>query len=408
MSRIFYRKKFSDYLGEQRAIDDIYTFYEPDPLPPSPTPTPSVTPSNTSTPTPTPSITPTITPTATSSPIPITPTPTTTATSTQTPTTTTTPTNTNTPSVTQTITPTNTETPTPTPTLTPTPTNIPILEYHLRAENTDNILTESGDYLDIDITAGYRAILEYANSLAYTLPDARTQGIQNAFYRTLETSGFIANMDIFYVFFNNDASLEQFSKINWITPSANTITTSGTTNYGISGFTFDGVSQYLDTNFIPSVNGVKYTANDGARILYKSDTDTDDTVMDGNILPITPSGVTNYSINKAATLTTTFNANGFETTNFGNLSGGPGVMSFGWANLPPLQLFSISILGAYDSSGIPPSPTPTLPTNSQFIGRAGNNYGTHTIGVYGMGSGKTIYFGFGFRTTINNYINTIK
>ena len=267
-------------------------------------------------------------------------------------------------------------------------------------------MTENNDYLDIDITSGYRAILNYAYSQGYTLPDARTQGIQNAFYRTLESQGFIANMDIFYVFFNNDASLEQFSKINWITPSANTITTSGTTNYGISGFTFDGVSQYLDTNFIPSVNGIKYTLNDGARILFKSDADTDDTVMDGNILPITPSGVTNYSINKAATLTTTFNTNGYEITNFGNLSGGPGVMSFGWANLPPRQLFSISILGAYDSSGV--GAPVGLPTNSQFIGRAGNNYGTHTIGVYGMGSGKTIYFGFGFRTTINNYINTIK
>ena len=30
MSKIFYRKKFSDYLGEQRAIDDIVTFYESD------------------------------------------------------------------------------------------------------------------------------------------------------------------------------------------------------------------------------------------------------------------------------------------------------------------------------------------------------------------------------------------
>ena len=488
MSRVFLRKQFSNYLGENRALDDIVVKFIQD-IAPSPTPTPSVTPNptitptQTKTPTPTPSFVsysglfcsgntqndacfcvnpsvtlyssqpfytlsqqvytdagltnqisvglflasggtayeyqyiyfnpsleivgscPTPTPTITSTPTrtpSVTNTPTLTTTPTGTPSVTTTPTN----SPTNTITPTNTKTPTPTPTLTPTPTNIPILEYHLRAENTDNILTESGDYLDIDITAGYRAILEYANSLGYTLPDARTQGIQNAFYRTLETSGFIANMDIFYVFFNNDVSLEQFSKINWITPSANTITTSGTTNYGISGFTFDGVSQYLDTNFIPSVNGVKYTLNDGARILYKSDTDTDDTILDGNILPITPSGLTNYSINRAATIGITFNTNGYERTNFGNLSGGPGVMSFGWANLPPRQLFSISISGAYDTGGV--GAPVGLPTNSQFICRAGNNYGTHIIGVYGMGSGKTIYTNSGFRTTINNYINTIK
>ena len=69
MSRVFYRKRFSDYLGEQRAIDDIITFYEPDPSPtpipvtPTPTPTPSVTPSVTPNPTITPTQTKTPTPT---------------------------------------------------------------------------------------------------------------------------------------------------------------------------------------------------------------------------------------------------------------------------------------------------------------------------------------------------------
>jgi hypothetical protein len=98
MSRIFYRKKFSDYLGEQRAIDDIVTFFTQD-IGPTPTATPVPV-----TPTPTPSITPTNTPTVTTTP-----------TNTTTPTVT--PTNTNTPTLTRTptVTPTNTKTPTPTP-----------------------------------------------------------------------------------------------------------------------------------------------------------------------------------------------------------------------------------------------------------------------------------------------------
>jgi hypothetical protein len=114
MSRIYFRKKFSDYLGEQRAIDDIVQFFEPDPsatpIPLTPTPTPT----KTSTPTPTPSITPTITPTNTGTPT-VTPTPTNTGTPTTTPTQTQTETPTNTP--TRTLTPTPTKTPTPTPTL---------------------------------------------------------------------------------------------------------------------------------------------------------------------------------------------------------------------------------------------------------------------------------------------------
>ncbi len=101
MPEIFRRKKFSYYLGEQRALDDIIVGY-------TGVPTPTPTPSNTASPTPTPSITPTHTSTPTT-------TPTNTPTNTQTPTTTTT----------LTATPTNTPTNTGTPTNTPTPTQTP-------------------------------------------------------------------------------------------------------------------------------------------------------------------------------------------------------------------------------------------------------------------------------------------
>ena len=74
MGKIFTRKQFSDYLGEQRAILDVDTSFFLDPSPtPSPTPaalspTPTRTPTPTPTPTgtlgitPTPSVTPTVTP----------------------------------------------------------------------------------------------------------------------------------------------------------------------------------------------------------------------------------------------------------------------------------------------------------------------------------------------------------
>ena len=127
MSKVFYRKQFSDYLGEQRAIDDIIAQFIPDGgITPTPTPvpvTPTPTPTKTSTPTPTPSITPTITPTLTRTPT-STPTPTVTPSKTPNPacdiTYTVLPTPT--PSNTPTTTPTNTPTVTPTKTLTPTPT----------------------------------------------------------------------------------------------------------------------------------------------------------------------------------------------------------------------------------------------------------------------------------------------
>lgn len=104
MARTFFRKKFSNYLGEQRAVDDIVLFFTSD-IGPGPTPTPSVTPSNT----------PTSTPSVTSTP-----------TQTQTGTPTQTPTNTSTPTTTPTQTPGN-PTPTPTTTQTQTPTLTPTI-----------------------------------------------------------------------------------------------------------------------------------------------------------------------------------------------------------------------------------------------------------------------------------------
>ena len=59
MGRIFYNKKWSNYLGEERALNDINGEFWAPPVPPSPTPTttPTLTPTNTPTNTPTPSVT---------------------------------------------------------------------------------------------------------------------------------------------------------------------------------------------------------------------------------------------------------------------------------------------------------------------------------------------------------------
>ena len=65
MGRIFQRKQFSDYLGENRSILDIDTSFFLDP-----SPTPSPTPSNTPTQTPTPTVSVSVTPTQTKTPTP--------------------------------------------------------------------------------------------------------------------------------------------------------------------------------------------------------------------------------------------------------------------------------------------------------------------------------------------------
>jgi hypothetical protein len=112
---VFYKTRWSSYLGEPRPFLSNFGIFVPEP---SPSPSPSYTPTNT--PTLTPTITPTITPTTTRTPTP---------TTTRTPTPTLTPTIT--PTTTQTPTPTLTPTVTPTVTLTPSTTTLPTIYLSL-------------------------------------------------------------------------------------------------------------------------------------------------------------------------------------------------------------------------------------------------------------------------------------
>ena len=197
MAQVFIRKQFSNYLGEQRAIDDIITFFTSD-IPPTPSPTPGMltptpTPSVTATLTPTPSVTATITatpsvtptrtpsvtttPTNTASPTPtvtqtgtpnVTATPTSTLTPTPSVTQTGTPAVTPTPSVTRTatVTPTTTKTPTPTPTLTPSSTPSPDILCALKAEDGNYILAEDGNELIVNGSGCQRSVVYHSNYIA--------------------------------------------------------------------------------------------------------------------------------------------------------------------------------------------------------------------------------------------------
>jgi hypothetical protein len=202
MSKVFYRKRFSDYLGEQRAIDDIVQFYQPDggitptptPVPVTPTPTPSITPTNTLTPTPS------ITPTNTNTP-----------TTTTTPTVT--PTNTNTPSVTPTITPTNTGSPTPTLTSTPTPTASP------------------GPLIDPDALAYMNKVISVGGTLTPTMSAATITLVDN-----LKSAGIWNTLDIFLPVLGGTANSH---KINLVEPNNINFdwTYYGTVVHDVSGMT---------------------------------------------------------------------------------------------------------------------------------------------------------------------------
>ena len=190
MSRVFYRKKFSDYLGEQRAIDDIVQFYQPDGgITPTPTPvpvTPTPTPTKTSTPTPTPSITPSVTSTLTP-------------------------------------TPTKTGTPTPTPTRTPAP----------------------GPAFDPDAAAYLSAVITAGGTVTSPMSAAT-----NNMFLALKSNGLYNSLDAFYPMMGATSGSTALNGIRTNSSFDITWNNVGDLTFTISGVTNNG-SGYGNTGYVP-------------------------------------------------------------------------------------------------------------------------------------------------------------
>lgn len=219
MAQVFYRKRFSSYLGEQRAIDDIITSFVPDG--PVPSPTPSPTPGISATPTPTPSITPTITPT---------------------------PTITNTPS----ITPTNTGTPTPTPTRTPAPAcDITYTELPSPTPSPTPTITPSpGPAFDPDAATYLTAVVTAGGSVDSTMSAAT-----NNMFLALKSNGLYTKIDAMYPVLGGTVGSHKFNAINPIdTNGAYRLTfTAGWTHSSTGMLTNGGQFTYADTYYDASV-----------------------------------------------------------------------------------------------------------------------------------------------------------
>ena len=113
--------------------------------------------------------------------------------------------------------------------------------------------------------ADYQAVLDYATTQGYTLPSESQQLLQNQLVVDLKDGGIWSKLDSFAVFATDGNS--DFALIDWIRLSQYTAVNSPTftTDGGFSG---DGISSYIDTNFNPSTSGVNYTLNNAGRYFW--------------------------------------------------------------------------------------------------------------------------------------------
>lgn len=99
-----------------------------------------------------------------------------------------------------------------------------------------------------DIDIDFQAILDRGSTLGYSLPTGTAFTAGNLLIKELKTAGIWNKLDIFYVFATNGDS--DFATLNWKTPASFQATKVNSPTFtSLEGFTGNGSSSYLDTNF---------------------------------------------------------------------------------------------------------------------------------------------------------------
>jgi hypothetical protein len=108
--------------------------------------------------------------------------------------------------------------------------------------------------------ADYLAVLNYATTQGYTLPSESQQLLQNQLIVDLKDGGIWSKLDIFYVFATDGDS--DFASINWKDPNNFEITEVNSPTFTTNvGFTGNGTSAYLNTNWSVSNDSVNFERN---------------------------------------------------------------------------------------------------------------------------------------------------
>lgn len=239
--------------------------------------------------------------------------------------------------------------------------------------------------------ASYQAVLNYATSLGYTLPSSAQQVKQNKLIVDLKAGGVWNKLDTFAVFANDGGS--NFGLIDWKRLTLYTAFNSPTFTTN-EGFTGNGTSAYIDTNFNPATQGVNYTLNNASRYYYHfSGTGTlvnDGVSTSGTYNSIRNGGTQQNFINGTAILSATFT---FSTTK--------GVKSIHRTSLTDVALFNDKTVGNRTAVS-----QASLTSTNQLILRRGTNYGANEVSAYGMGA-SMISENDAFVDALNTYINSL-
>lgn len=218
----------------------------------------------------------------------------------------------------------------------------------------------------------YQAILDRGTALGYTLPSDSVKLKQNTLLASMKASGVWNKLDVFYVFAQDGSSA--FATINWKNPNANQSTlVNSPTFVNNGGFTGNGTSSYIDTNFNPSTQGVNYTLNNASRYFFThaiSGINAFDGVSANNNNRMMRQSVTSHRINSLAlTLSAAFDYTSVVNTK----------------SIHRTSATSVTLYNSTTGTTLTQA-SATLENANQLVLRASTNYGAHTCAAYAMGA----------------------
>jgi hypothetical protein len=236
----------------------------------------------------------------------------------------------------------------------------------------------------------YQAVLNYATTQGYTLPSDGQKLLQNQLVIDLKAGGIWNKLDTFANFATDGSS--DFALIDWKRLSLYTAVNSPTFTIN-EGFTGNGTSSYIDTNFNAFNNGVQYTQDDASRGLYMFLADGT-AALDGKAVA---------GINNMARTSTSFQR--INTTS--GLTGGSfsfdsveGMKSIHRTSSTTVELFNDTTQASRTATSA------TLNDNSQLILRSGASYGGHNISMYFNGA-SLVTENTDFVTAFDTYLNSL-
>jgi hypothetical protein len=233
----------------------------------------------------------------------------------------------------------------------------------------------------------YRAVINRARSLGYTMPTPGQRRKQNQLIRALKHNGIWRKLDIFYALANNGS--KEFATIDWVTPSTHQITIVNSCTWAAGvGFTGNGTDMYLDTNYNPSTMGIQYTQDNACRFAWIS-TYSASALVDGignvNQNRMSLASASSHRINSGST---TLSA-------AADLTGTTGLRVINRTSSTNVELFN-------QTTQISRTATSAAITSSnQYIHRSSSTYGNSGVSIYGMGASLAAE-----NTALNDILNT--